>query len=158
MCANTTVHSVLVVGVFHSLFFLMDQVTHIAATPNFDERGAARVRVVSDDNNWTYVEASLTSGKPNTLLERCLCGWRFGFKSDALIEIAAINKADKFIDDDGKITYGNVRIIGNHTYYRTAKENYTQNLQKELQEEAFRQRMANIDEETHEKELVAVPA
>ena len=136
----------------------MDQITNIAATPNFDELGGARARVVSDDDNWTYFEASLTSGKPNTLLERWLCGFRLGFKSHLLIEYASINKADKFIDDDGVITYGKIRVVGNHTYVLTAKEVYTQNLQKELREEQFRERMANIDKETNEKELVAVPA
>ncbi len=150
-------HFVLLVGVFHFLFFLMYQSTRIAATPKFDERGGLSSSFVTDDQNWSYLEASFSSATPKTLLER-ITGIRIGFRCDPLIECAAKNLADKFIDDDGKIYYGSIRVIGTHTYVITAEQNYTKTLQKQLREEEFRQRMANINQETHEKELVAVPA
>jgi hypothetical protein len=151
------VHFVLLVGVVYFLFFLMYQKTPIAATPKFEERGGLSANFVTDDQNWSYLEASFSSATPNTLLER-ITGIRIGFRCDPLIECAAQNLADKFIDDKGRIFYGSIRVIGRHTYVITAEQNYTMTLQKELREEEFRKRMANIDKETHEKELVAVPA
>ena len=146
----------LVAGVVHSLFFLMHQVSRLTATPKFDERGGLSASFISDDENWSYLEAAFSSATPGTLLER-VTGIRIGFRCDPLIECAAQNLADKFIDDDGKVFYGSIRVIGTHTYVITAQQNYTKHLQKQLQEEAFRQRMANIDDDTDNRELKAVP-
>ena len=104
-------HFVLLVGVVYFLFFLMYQKTRIAATPKFDERGGLSSSFVTDDQNWSYLEASFSSATPNTLLER-ITGIRIGFRCDPLIECAAKNLADKFIDDDGKIYYGTSLQLG----------------------------------------------
>ena len=79
----------------------------------FQESGGLEANFVTDDQNWSHLEASFSSSTPDGGPARAHHWHPLGFKNDPLIERQMRRHlADKLIDDKGTVFYGSIRVIG----------------------------------------------